>query len=270
MFSEKDKEFLYGIKDQLVKKHKECDGIGYFNENKKVIPCQCMKILKYIMDLYKFKIPMDYWNIDYSKTKINANTKDTILNYIENLDNAIQQGIGLFLSGESRGIGKTTTACEIAKRATQKRRIVYYELMQNIINDKFTDEKLIIERIKEADLVVIDEMDDIAIKENSNILKMIEVFLRGLLPQGKAIILCSNAKSEVMNEDTGLGSLLKRYLCFIDFKGEDNSEIKNKSLKDKLNIKFDYFSHEMIQGAEEHHKNEHIFNKREYSKYSID
>jgi DNA replication protein DnaC len=265
--TEKELQAVLIIKKKIVLTHEKCKGVGYLKEEGKVVPCICMQILKYIKNLICSNIPKDYWQLEFGKLKVDINDTKKIKSYYDNIDNAIQNGLGLFISGEQRGIGKTSMACCIAKRAIIKRYNVYFDLMANIINNTFSDEKKIIQRLKDSDLIVIDELDKMMMRDNSPLIKQIENQLRELLPNGKSVIICTNSSLEELDKKLFIGSLLKRYLIISEIKGTDFSIEKNKSLENKLETEYNYFHKNIISAAQEFYKNESLTYEKEFNKH---
>lgn len=259
-FTQKEITYLQGLKRKIVSPHKTCKGVGYIDG---VNPCKCMKIFDYIKELYYSKIPQDYWDLNFKDLEIDPLYKKIAGSMIENIDNAIEQGLGLFFTGE-RGIGKTSLQCEIGKRAVVERYNVYYNIAQNIIDDRFTDDQSVIKRLKSADLILIDELDKVIMREKSNIPKQIENLLRELLPNKKSIILCTNLNEDEVEDKFEIISLIRRYIKIVPMKGKDYSGKKQKQWMDKLKGEMDYFSDNITAMAEEFFKNEQKAFEKEF------
>jgi len=266
MLSQKETELIYKIKEKIVHNCKICKGQGRYIKNEIMFECQCMKNTMYILDLIKSNIPSDYWNLSLKGLKVEKDVKNEVQYYIEHIDNAIEKGIGLFFTCNTRGVGKTSLACEIAKEAIVKRYDVYYNLMQSIVSDKFTDNQEIIQKIKNSELIIIDEMDKVAMKKESNLSSQIENFLRELLSAGKTVIMCSNMSLKEIEEKIEIGSLIQRYVTIIEMEGTDYSLEKNKKLKLALDTEIDYLSENISNNANRHHKNKEAYYKKEYYK----
>lgn len=260
----KDIEFLEKVKTKIVKHHKKCGGSGYYFKEDKTHKCECMQIISYMIDLRKSNIPIDYWNLTLDLLETKKKYKKEVKKYIEKIDNAIERGVGLFLTSPTRGVGKTSLACEIGKAAIMKRYYVYYNLMQNVVSDKFTNDQEIIEKIKFSELIIIDEIDKVIMRKESPLVLQIENFLRELLPAGKTIILCSNASFDEIENQLKIGSLIQRYMKIIEIEGNDFSKKRNKNLDELLDKKFDYLSEVMVNNAKIHHDNQEIAQKKEY------
>lgn len=259
-FTQREISYLQTLKKKIVSNHKPCKGLGYLEE---VIPCKCMKIFNYIKELYFSKIPSDYWDLRFKDLEVDTLYKKIVGSMIDNIDSAIEQGLGLFFTGE-RGIGKTSLQCEIGKKAVVERYNVYYNIAQNIIDDRFTEDQLVLKRLKTADLILIDELDKVLMREKSNIPKQIENLLRELLPNKKSIILCTNLNEEEVEERFEIISLIRRYVKIVPMKGKDYSGKKQKQWMDKLQGEMNYFSENITEMAEEFYKNEQKAFEKEF------
>ena len=267
-YTEKEKAFLINLKEKIVKRHSTCKGTGYTDSEMTL--CECMKVFKYLKSLYYSHIPSDYWDLTFDELHVSTSYKKIVHEYIENLDNAIQKGLGIMFLGE-RGIGKTSLVAEIAKAAVIKRYSVYYEIMQVIVDDRFTDSQTVTRKIKNADLVIIDELDKVLMRENSNIPKQIENMLRDILPNGKSVLICSNLNEDEVESKFNIMSLIKRYINIVHMEGEDYSEVKQKTWTDRLRNKEDhYFTKNIRVAAEEYYQNEKKSNEKEFDGIASD
>lgn len=259
-----DFKFIEELKKELIEPCKKCDGGYIYSDKEDVKMCDCMKVVSYIAGLKRANIPMDYWELSLENLSIDPKYVDKTQYYIDRIDNAIKKGIGMFFSCSTRGVGKTSLACEIGKAAVAKRYDVYYNIMQVVVSDKFTDNQKIIDNIKKSELVIIDEIDKVAMKKESNLSFQIENFLREILPSGKAVILCSNMSLEEIEEKIKIESLIQRYMQIINMKGKDFSTEKNKNLNNLLDSKIDYFSPVMLKNAEIYRSNKDRYYEKEY------
>jgi len=262
-YTKKEIMFLSELKENIVRSHKKCDGLGWLKTSE---ACSCMKILKYISALTYSKLPSDYWTLSLDELEVETQNKKLVSDFIKNLDNAISRGLGIMFSSEQRGIGKTALICEIGKAALIKRYNVYYQIAQNIIDDKFTEEQNIIKRIKECDVLIIDELDKIAMKQESNIPKQLESLLREILPNHKTILIGTNYTENEVEEKFKIISLIKRYIEILPMQGKDYSEIKQKEWM--LNLKkgkINYFHPNILTMAEKFYENQGVSDKKEYN-----
>ena len=238
-FSRKEVEELIKLKENILEQcHDEkCPG---FNT---VEACKCFKKFVYLKELMYSKIPQDYWLLTLKELHINNIYKQYVKKYVKNLNTAIKSGLGILYCGPKRGIGKTSSMSIIGKEAIKRGYNVFYVLAQNIIDDRFSDETDIVKKIKECDLLLIDELDKIMMKIESNIPRQLENLLRDILPNKKAIIICTNYTEEEVETKFKIISLLKRYMKIIPMDGKDYSDkLTNKwddrlEKDDKINLK---------------------------------
>lgn len=205
--------------------------------------CECLHRFNYVSELYYSKIPREYWSISVKDSKVDKQYKQIFKHYVNNIETAIEDGLGMILSSPQRGIGKTTSMCIIGKYAIQKGYKVFYTIAQNIIDDRWTDDHKVLDRIYECDLLLIDELDKIIMAAQSNIPKQLENLLRGILPNRKATIICTNFTESEIEHKFKIVSLLKRYTNIIPMEGEDYSDELQKKWFNRLERKdFDYNS----------------------------
>jgi len=261
-YSQKELNFLLNLKRDLVENHKPCQGLGWKKNSE---ACECMKILKYVSALVSSNIPSDYWTLSLEDLEVETQNKKLVLDFIKNIENAISKGLGIMFSSEQRGIGKTALICEILKTAITKRYNVYYQIAQNIVDDRFTEDQNVIERVKQCDVLAIDEFDKVMMREGSNIPKQIESLLRELLPNHKTILIGTNYTEEEIEDKFRITSLLKRYIKILPMKGKDFSETKQQNwLKDLKEKKVDYFHPNILTMAETFYQNQEISDRKEY------
>ena len=211
-FNNKEIEELSVIKEKIVKKceNKNCVDFGFDEKN-----CLCYKLFIYIKELFYSKIPKEYWTLTLNNLEVENIYKSYTKKYIKYIDNAIENGQGLIFSGVKRGIGKTTLMSMIGKKAIIKGYDVFYTIAQNVIDDRFSEEHDILGRVEKCDLLLLDELDKIMMRSESNIPKQLENLLRSTLPNKKAILIGTNFVEEEIKEKFEITSLIKRYLKVI-------------------------------------------------------
>lgn len=221
-FTEGEIKELAFVRDRIFKGHQICGGTG-FNEPLRQ-DCDCMVLFKYIKELYWSRIPEDYWLLEAKTLKIEKIYKGFLNKYISNIDNAVNNGLGMMYCGVKRGIGKTSSMCVIGKEAVQHGYRPFYVLAQNIIDDRFTKDQDVLAKVMECDMLLIDELDKVMMRIESNIPKQLENLLRGTLPNKKPTIICTNFTEDEVEERFQIISLIKRYMAIIPMDGEDYSD----------------------------------------------
>lgn len=105
-----------------------------------------------------------------------------------------------------------------------------WSIAQKIIDSRYSNSEIIADRIKDADLVIIDELDKIMMKDgNSNVRNQLENFLRELLPNKKSVLIGTNYTEEEVEETFNIISLIRRYIKIMSMDGEDfSNELSDK------------------------------------------
>jgi DNA replication protein DnaC len=244
-FTETQLKELIELKEKTVNSCNVCEGTGYKGSADE--PCDCMIYFKYIKELVYSNIPKDYWNFTFEELLIKKTSKNMMKDYFKYIKTAKEKGLGLILTSGNRGVGKTSVMATLGKRIIQKGYEPYYVICQNIIDDTFSKEKKIIERMKNADFILIDEIDKVAKRAESTIPKILENYLRSLLPNGKCVVLAANLSDEEFEKVfEGCMSLLNRYCEFVSVEGADNADIKKVKWRDKLKGKEENLNKELL------------------------
>lgn len=213
-FSEKQIQELLKIKEKVL--CKKCNQSGYL-ETREL--CDCMKKFVFIKELFYSGIHSEFWKYNFENLEIAV--PKIVEKYVENLDIAISKGLGIIFTSEARGTGKTTLMSMIGKEAVIKQKKVFYCFLQNIMDDKFTETKEFEKRIRQSDLVLIDEIDKTTFKKDSVIKSHFEILLRTLLSNGKSVLMSTNGTREEIDETFGMNSYFYGYLKTIEVSGEN-------------------------------------------------
>jgi DNA replication protein DnaC len=239
--SAEDMAELEEIKKKLLSSCKLCEGKGRLWKNDEVVDCECFTLFSYIIALKWSRIPEDYWGLNIKNLSVKSFYKKQAQKYIDRIDRALERGLGFLFSGTQKGIGKTSLMCCIGKEAVMKGYEVFFVLAQNIIDDKFTSNQEILERVRRCDLLLIDELDKLVMRTESNVPKQLENLLRSILPNRKSVIIATNFREKEIEERFSITSLLKRYLKFVSMKGDDYASTLEEKWDEELEQEeFDY------------------------------
>jgi DNA replication protein DnaC len=200
-------------------------------------------------DLYEkcalSNIPIKYWNL---KLKDIAGTigVEHIKKYVEKLDQAYEDGNGIFISGKN-GNGKTLAACSICKAALKRGYTVRFTFLNEIITS-FTDAmyspdyRLRLKKdIIEVDFLIIDDIDKAYIAEESKYVNsVLDSLFRTRVQNCRPVIITANvglqeilkSKEEIFSKS--LLSLFDESLLTVSFVGGD----KRKDIKKEAMEKF--------------------------------
>lgn len=169
---------------------------------------------------------------DYVTSKETKQVKKFVKQYIEHLDQNIEENRGIFFCG-SNGVGKTMLSCIILKEAYRRRYscrrvtfsqyVSYYTESWDVHNKSEKDalESDFYEKYKGVEFLVLEEIG----KEiDSKIAKpILEDLLRYREEHGLVTIICSNIPMKVIEETYGasVASLCKGHMTPVTIVGKD-------------------------------------------------
>lgn len=157
--------------------HGTCDGSGWvYQENglgqaPDATRCRCLteRVAKRRTTRAERAVPEYYHHVAIDRNplaQLDARSRRTLKRYVDELDDNVDGGRGLWLTGE-RGIGKTSAACWLALRAGERNYSVAYHNVGELLDELKTafrateedrTEGAIIHRLVELDLVVLDDL----------------------------------------------------------------------------------------------------------------
>lgn len=120
------KERIYELKEQIIGEvcNNVCGKKGYIIRDGVIENCSCYnKFYNYLL-FYNSNIPDKYLDFEFedlTKSFVSQNEQSLkiIKNYIENVDKAIKEGVGLLIQG-SQGLAKTALSILILKNVLLK------------------------------------------------------------------------------------------------------------------------------------------------------
>ena len=263
IYTDQEKKQIYNLKKEIIDKCSLCKGIGYIKEKK----CDCHILFDFVKLLYISKMKRKYWFMNLDQLKLETHIKIYINKYLSNLDNALNNCQGFIFLG-TNGVGKTSLMKIIGKQAIINQYKVFYISLKTILNNIFKEDELIIERLKESNLILLDELDKVYWKNTDWIVSNLDEFLRTYLGD-KSIIISSNftesGKEDSIEENFGpsIYSLLKEYNKFLVIEGEDYRKKLDKEWLNRLTKEnIDY--NKLLSYAKEWNKNKLKIEKNEY------
>lgn len=187
---------------------------------------------KVFIEMWKSGVPLKYW--EYNAEDIDHETARAAVNkYVDKMDQCVMKGIGLYLWGP-QGSGKTLAACVILKEAIKQGYQVQFTMLTEILErycNTMYDEvgrHDFRNRILDADILVIDDIDKIHISKNSNFADAAYDYLfRTRANKKLPIIVTSNLRSDRFAEQEGMSfgdsllSLFKEHLYNVKVRSED-------------------------------------------------
>ena len=164
---------------------------------------------------------------DTREQSLNHASHHVIDKYTQDIRRVIDNGYGLYLTGPN-GVGKTYLACCIANSAINVGfRVKYYTMAQIVrmqIKGWFDEEsKATVESIREADLLVLDDIDKVYRTKTGIETSLFDNMLRERLQSNLPCVFTSNRTTADAKEDFGphIFSMLKEHCAEIVFVGAD-------------------------------------------------
>jgi hypothetical protein len=171
-----------------------------------------------------------------------ATSRQIISRYIENIQEMLTKPAGMYITGEP-GVGKSAAAALIAMEAIRKYKSVLWVTHENLINInknqfKETVDGLSINIIKNADLVVLDNISDKYLNDKWFDLQALETLLSARIDDKKPTIITTLLKVDGMKDNLQykrFRSLIKRSMIVISLLGKDLGELINEEFMSFLN-----------------------------------
>ena len=181
-----------------------CGGSGAVINNGVFLDCACVKELSYNIKMLGANIPKKHWDFTFRNLLKNFTAENDVMlklikKYCENIDHAVDDGIGLFIQGTS-GLAKSALGCYVLKEALKKDVECYFIRMSHLT-------KLLMESIsdpakkaqvnyirRKVKLLLIDEIEkDYKVDDMSRFSSVqVNEFFSDIYDQHKALIVTSN------------------------------------------------------------------------------
>lgn len=244
-YSKAEMKYLLDLRDEILNSKK-------LNQEKSLI------LFKWIKELYRSNIPNEYWRNNFSKMDIeDLFVKKAVREFIENLDNARKEGLGLLFLGPT-GVGKTAMMAEIGKAGIYHGLSAIYTTLEKYIasingREKNEDLKILYDRVWNADMIILDEIDKAYKKSGSEwVLLQFTDLIKGTTPYNKIFLAGMNLEEEELRSKYGeaVYSALIRHLKPTPVTGQDYSENLQKNWMDRLKGKSDWiYNKEIVNQA---------------------
>ncbi len=237
---------IYEIREEVVETCSICNGTGYLAADNGVYRCECLIVFRWVKELLKAGIPKDYWHLSMEELEVDKSVKTFIARYINNIDSARLNGLGMVFVGPN-GTGKTSIMAEIAKHALLKSYAVRYFALEQYITALYKKRDALVEWYEAGDFLLIDELDKQA--NTKTTVRTIDEFMRRMFNAGKCLLLAANWKKDHVVEALGQStfSLFQRRNKIVSVLGGDHSFKLNDDYRERLEGGFDY-RHENLLG----------------------
>ena len=228
----------------------ECEGGYLLDDTGETVPCRCMRVFLYLMELVKAKIPADYWSLTLDELQIDKAYTGFVHYYLARLEKALSRSLGVIFFG-ANGIGKTSLMCEIGKETIVRGYTVQYFTAQQFV-DAAKEGGPILREYQSGQILLLDEIDKVYVKKGSNfVTKTMEDFLRRSISAGKTVVACTNYDEAGFSEAFGDStmSMLRRHSKFFEIEGKDYSDKLYDSWDSLLDSEYSFYTEEIERMA---------------------
>lgn len=238
---------LTAYKNETVNVCSVCNKMGYLAEG---VLCKCMKVFKYVAQLFLAGIPEEYWSIYLDSLNVNSDLIKFIHLYFDNFKVAVRKRKGLLFRG-SNGVGKTAVMCEIGKYAISEgykvKLISYPDLVDAIMRPDMQFE----EELKIADIHLLDEFGKAYQKMGSDFVpSKIEQYIKSTLST-KVLIISTNYTDTDLTSMLGSSvmSAIKGSTKSITVNGDDYRDKQNDNWIKDLKTEYNYYHVNILRYA---------------------
>lgn len=180
-----------------------CRGLGYYEYKGEKHECEkdydgiCIQ-RKLFLRYELANIPLDYHRIDWADFDTQPEAKQCIEAYVNNLDNAIDKGLGLYVNSTGLGTGKTLIGCHVLKEAVKGNNRAYFCQFMDLVNITNDHYQKIEDKLLNSDIVCIDDIvsSSISVKQNDLFKYLLEKTIRHRVHNEMSIIVTSNLESD--------------------------------------------------------------------------
>lgn len=155
-------------------------------------------------DMIRMNVGKRYWHVSLDSIPEECDYKKKLWRFIKSLSSAISQGKGFLFCGDYRQ-GKTSASVILCKAVVSSGGTAYFirsdELTKVVVESHWFDEdKTVLDRMREVDLLVIDDVGTEASKEYGE--SLVENLIRYRY---------DNLKSMVVTTNVGMPDLVSKY-----------------------------------------------------------
>lgn len=191
-------------------------------------PAQSIKILRFIDMMDDSSIPVGYWFLKLEEFKGPVPFKKIVESYCNNISDRFMSGDSMCFSG-NQGTGKTMASICVLKRALSAGFSAHYTTAYDIMTNHFSNKYDAIRVAKDADFLVIDEVDSrffISDAQKEIFSSIYETVLRFRVHNTMPTIVCTNEVNNIFDVFSGQGkhaieSLYNQSFKIIPVAGKD-------------------------------------------------
>lgn len=243
---EKRKEFFMKLQNKLFSECGLCNKDGWVPSSLSdsvFKACSCRLKFEMYIESDDSGIDKEYWDLDWSDWRGDELAKRKVQEYIEHLDSAYENGLGMVFYGRN-GVGKTFLSTQILKTALQKGKSIRFltmaetvALMKSKIDDE-NDEEFYEKSVKNVEFLCLDNLGAEYQPKNfgSYTLAEFDILARHRRRQLFPTILTTNLSMDEFKTLYGssISSLFSACSQFISVEGKDFRSEQGKGYADKL------------------------------------
>jgi DNA replication protein DnaC len=186
-----------------------CGGKGYYEFRDKRYECELdydgIHIARKLSDEYTIAgIPIKYQRLIWADLTLQPEAKTEVDEYLEYLENAITNGVGLFIFSKGLGTGKTFIATHILKEAIKSGKkgfyISFFRLLDLHQQEDYNER---LKKLNDVELLVIDDViaGKVSTKQANFYSDTLEKVVRERAHNSLATIITSNLELQEMDEE---------------------------------------------------------------------
>lgn len=173
-----------------------------------------IKLTKAHMEL--MRVPRRFWKSDFNQIP-ECEGRDVLRSYLHNIEDMLDRGEGLLLWGPN-GHGKTSAAVIVmmeARRRGASALFVQAETLRASVLEKtmFSDEKTLIERAREVDFLVLDDLGKEHSGETGFSERLFENLIRERSAHKRVTLVTTNLPTKPPADKPNLPSLRTKYIA---------------------------------------------------------
>lgn len=242
-------EQLRKLRERIVGSCEICKGEGYkFLKDSKgeiIQRCSCMKEFDIQARFLLADIPSVFWHfeisdIDKDFLERNEDAFSVVVDYMSNLENALEKGIGLYFHSTSR-LGKTTVASIVLKAAIRSGYSAHFVLFRHLVDMSFRswkDDFAAKEKrsILRKDFLVFDEVEKVPITSGGESYSHIDGLIRERFFLNKPLIATSNVILDDIDKvyDVSIKGMFQEKMIPVVLIGKPHSDKISMSLEEEL------------------------------------
>ncbi len=191
-----------------------------------------------IADLKRSNVPENFWYVTIAGMPKDYAFSKKILSFYSKMEQFLDDGIGLYLFSTENLTGKTSIAISLLKRALRLRRTAFFSEAGSLKNaltkqETFDENMLLDKRIREVDLLVIDDLGKEYRTSSGYAETTFENIFRDRTQTKKSIIVTGNLSPADISKiySPSLAALFKGYLIPVQVSGYNWAEKRQAELK---------------------------------------